>query len=64
MTLCPPSLGSLAENMICGIHDLKGGTYTAEGITALCEGLKGSTITSLECVAAPNLHSTCSVNAR
>jgi len=29
------------------------GTYTTEGLTKLCEGLKGSAITSLECAAAP-----------
>ena len=27
--------------------------FTAAGITALCEGLKGSTVTSLRCAAAP-----------
>ena len=31
------------------------GTYTAEGITKLCEGLKGSAVTSLECAAAPRV---------
>ena len=30
-----------------------------EFITALCEGLKGSALTSLECAAAPNLHAGC-----
>ena len=29
---------------------------TTEGIVALCEGLKGSAVTSLECAASPNLH--------
>ena len=29
------------------------GTYTAEGITKLCEGIKGSVITSLQCAGAP-----------
>ena len=33
--------------MICGIDKYGDGTYTAEGITALCEGLKGSAVTSL-----------------
>jgi len=28
------------------------GTYTVEGITKLCEGLKGSAVTSLKCAAA------------
>ena len=53
-TLC---IGSLANNLICGVlTDVMGrqhGTYTAEGITKLCEGLKGSAVTSLECAAAP-----------
>ena len=49
----PPSLGSLADNRLCGITPWWSGTYTTEGITKLCEGLKGSTVTSLECVAAP-----------
>ena len=43
-----PSLPrSLSENMICGINELGEGTYTAKAITALCEGLKGSAVTSL-----------------
>ena len=29
------------------------GEFTAKGITALCEGLKGSAVTSLRCAAAP-----------
>jgi hypothetical protein len=29
------------------------GTYTAKGITKLCEALKGSAVTSLKCAAAP-----------
>ncbi len=49
----PPSLGSLASNQLCGRDFLGRGTYTAEGITKLCEGLKGSNVTSLECAAAP-----------
>ena len=48
----PPSLGSLANNRLCGLDFEGNGTYTAEGITKLCEGLKGSTVTSLECAAA------------
>ena len=41
---------SLAGNCLCGVWTENGqqkGTYTAEGITALCEGLKGSAVTSL-----------------
>ena len=45
----PPSLGSLADNQLCGLDYRGNGTYTAEGITKLCEGLKGSAVTSLEC---------------
>ena len=48
-----PSLGSLAGNQLCGLDYEGNGTYTAEGITKLCEGLRGSTVTSLECAAAP-----------
>ena len=48
-----PTHGSLAGNQLCGL-DYRGlGTYTAEGITKLCEGLKGSAVTSLECAARP-----------
>ena len=38
---------SLSDNAICGVDERGRGTYTAEGITALCEGLKGSAVTSL-----------------
>ena len=48
----PPSLGKLACNQLCGVDPDGNGTYTAEGITTLCEGLKGSAVTSLECAAA------------
>ena len=55
----PPSLGSLSGNRLCGLYldededspsygDIQG-TYTADGITKLCKGLKGSAVTSLEC---------------
>ena len=49
----PPSLGSLTSNQLCGLDYKGNGTYTAEGITELCEALKGSTVTSLKCAAAP-----------
>ena len=49
----PPFLGSLANNQLCGIDSRGCGTYTAEDITKLCEALKGSAVTSLECAAAP-----------
>ena len=43
---------SLADNALCGVkHGM--GTYTAEGITKLCEGLKGSAVTSLKCACCP-----------
>ena len=51
----PPSLGSLALNMLCGVNPLGNGTYTAEGITKLCKALKGSAVTSLKCAAAPSV---------
>ena len=41
--------GSLTYNQLCGLSQNGEGTYTAEGITKLCEGMKGSAITSLEC---------------
>ena len=49
-------LCSLARNQLCGIDDLGYGTYTVEGINALCEGLKGSAITSLKCARPPQTH--------
>ena len=49
----------MAGNHLCGGLDffggldiLGGGSYTAEGITKLCEGLQGSAVTSLRCAAA------------
>ena len=48
--------GSLANNRLCGLYLEYGvvrGTYTAEGIPKLCEGLKGSAVTSLKCAARP-----------
>ena len=50
--IVPHSVRSLASNTLCGV-DSWGGTYTTEGITKLCEALKGSAVTSLECAAAP-----------
>ena len=46
--------GSLGDNQLCGVDSFGHGTYTAEGITKLCEGLKGSAVTSLSCAAAPS----------
>ena len=42
-------------NKICGLDEWGRGTYTTEGITKLCEGLKGSAVTSLTCAAAPSV---------
>ena len=39
----------MAENQLCGLNEDGEGTYTAEGLTKLCEGLKQSAVTSLEC---------------
>ena len=47
-----PHIGSLDGNQLCGINKYGDGTYTTEGITKLCEGLKGSSVTSLRCAAA------------
>ena len=58
LTLLHCCAGSLAGNRLCGVYNSHGhtwGTYTAEGITKLCEGLKGSSVTSLECAAAQRL---------
>jgi hypothetical protein len=49
----PPSHGSLARNELCGLNSMGYGTYTTEGINKLCQGLKGSAVTSLKCAAAP-----------
>ena len=51
--------GSLADNRLCGVYGerestggyVTRGTYTTEGINALFEGLKGSSVTSLKCAA-------------
>ena len=56
--ITPAHRCSLANNGICGLtrthcNEYGVGTYTAEGITKLCEGLKGSAVTSLECAATP-----------
>ena len=40
---------SLADNALCGVNKYGDGTYTTEGINALCDALKGNnTITSLK----------------
>ena len=52
----------MTNNELCGVNVLGDGTYTTEGITKLCEALKGSAVTSLKCAAT--LHACLSVNAR
>ena len=47
--LLPARHGSLDRNQLCGLDVMGRGTYTADGINALCEGLKSSGITSLRC---------------
>ena len=48
-----PHFCSLENNRLCGLGRFGGdGTYTPEGFTKLCEGLKGSAVTSLKCAAA------------
>ena len=42
----------MGGNQLCGLDIIGRGTYTTEGITKLCEGLKGSAVTSLEYAAA------------
>ena len=68
----------MASNQLCGVYKKKDffgreadeleGTYTSEGINKLCEGLRGSSVTSLKCVTADmfdfllaplNMHSSC-----
>ena len=48
----------MANNQICGLDEYdqslgKRYTYTAEGITKLCEALKESAVTSLKCATGP-----------
>ena len=50
-TPTPALARSLDGNQLCGIGWHGGGTYTDEGISKLCERLKGSAITSLRCAA-------------
>ena len=45
----PTRLCSLDNNGLCLDENYD---FTAEGITALCEGLEGSAVTSLRCAAA------------
>ena len=52
MALCTFTLlscVSLGQNELCGLDYDGRGTYTAEGISKLCESLKTNFITSLRC---------------
>ena len=51
----PSSLGSLAGIQLCDVTPWGTGTYTTEGITKLCEALKGSAVTSLKCATTPSV---------
>ena len=42
--------GSLDENQLCGVDEYGNGKFTTEGITALCDGLKQSKVSTLRCV--------------
>jgi GGDEF domain-containing protein len=46
---------NLGGNQLCGLDFRGRGTYTAEGITKLCEGLKGSAVTSLRFADDPSV---------
>ena len=52
LTLAVFTASRLADNNICGHWDRGKFVVTTEGIIALCEGLKGSAVTSLGCAAA------------
>ena len=43
----------MAYNKLCGLDQFNLGILNAEGITKLCEALKGSAVTSLKCALAP-----------
>ena len=52
----------MVSNTLCGLTEWHGqwhGTYTNEGVMRLCEGIKGSIITTLECAKATPVHSMC-----
>ena len=53
----PHTLCSLASNELCGIDSRGNGTYTVEGITKLCEALKGSAVTLLKCATSQSFFS-------
>ena len=55
LTLCAAFTASrLGDNSIGGYYNDDGEFVSnTDGIIALCEGLKGSAVTSLECAAAP-----------
>ena len=38
------------DNQLCGVSKSGNGTFTTEGITARCDALKQSKVSSLRCV--------------
>ena len=61
LTLPFPHLCSLRDNALCGVKlgSLRyPSVYTTEGITKLCEGIRGSAVTSLRC-AFPRVFDVC-----
>ena len=50
-----PTHGSLGHDVLCGVDEDGDGEYTTAGITALCEGIMGSSVSSLKCAAAPSV---------
>ena len=59
MTLSLPHYLCSLENDLCSQFFRGDGTYTAEGITKLCEGLKRSAVTSLKYAAPPECSPFC-----
>ena len=59
VNITPRSRGSLAANELCSLDDDGRGTYTTAGITKLCEGLKESNVTSLECAPPQSVLLSC-----
>ena len=47
------SLSAPTLPILCSLHGNRIGEHTTDGITALCEGLKGSSLTSLRCARPP-----------
>ena len=54
--LLRPFQHDVPVHQLCGVNDSGSGRFTTEGINVLCEGLKGSAITSLKCARPPQTH--------